>query len=256
MTHLVAVNSPLSFIFKLVYGMPATCVLADAALLSKAGIIPGCGGGSILFAIEEQRLMQGKFNDPATSALYADDITTLGPQAYQALTDALRPKELAKLRVLTTNRASVPSQFHSVVIPACRLLGGYIGEKSQATSMFAADVKERLIQLVKVTMNRDISHQTKWALIKTIELGIRWKFAATNPVFTIPHAPATDEAIAKAVFCLADGEPTHKSRTLVNNPVVVVWASSRLDNTRMRYSPSPLPKAGGHLRNSSKKSAE
>ena len=51
MARLVSVNSPLTFMFSMIYGSPATCMFGDAPLLSRTGVIPGCGGGS-----EERRV--------------------------------------------------------------------------------------------------------------------------------------------------------------------------------------------------------
>ena len=48
---------------------------------------------------------------------------------------------------------------------------------------------------------------------------MRWKFAATNPAITNAIASLVDDALAEAVFALADGTTTHKSRTLITLPI-------------------------------------
>jgi len=218
MSHLVGTNSPLAFLFALVYGFPAQCRFGKTMYQSKAGVIPGCGGGSILFALETHRLTLPSFHDPAVSAIYADDITTIGADAYRTACDVFAGKGLAKLRILAKNRSLVPAGMRNDISPAIRLLGGYIGDPAAAADLFAVDVKERLAQ-VSTVQHSSLSSQTKWALLKTINLGLKWKFAATHPDITRQHTQTVDEALAKAVFSLATGDPTHKSRTLLYTPI-------------------------------------
>ena len=216
--HPSAVNSPLAHIFHLAYSAPAACTLGGTTHYSRAGIIPGCGGGSILFAIETQRhIKPAMFTDPRISAIYADDVTVVGRETYDAAVCAYDPKELAKLRILAPEGTATDEE-RPYVKKATRLLGAYIGETPEATALFREDVNERLEKLSKV-IRSSLNCQTKWALLRTIELGLRWKFAATNHSITTSIAASVDDALAAAVFALADGTPNHKSRTLIYLPI-------------------------------------
>ena len=216
--HLSAINSPLAHIFHLAYSAPAACTLGGTTHYSRAGIIPGCGGGSILFAIETQRhIKPASFTDPRISAIYADDVTVVGREAYEAAVCAYHPKELAKLRILAP-QGTAADEERPYVKKAARLLGAYIGEITEATALLREDVNERLEKLSRV-IRSSLNCQTKWALLRTIELGLRWKFAATNPSITSSIAASVDDALAAAVFALADGTPNHKSRTLIYLPI-------------------------------------
>ena len=208
MQHLVDTNSPLTYFFAAIYGEPAACNFGAKCFRSSSGIIPGCGGGSLLFAIEMQRQTKTTFSDPKVSAMYADDIVMLGEDRYRDAERAVAPKKLAKLRAVSHGPLS--TTFRSARAPAIKLLGAYIGDVAEAQAMFQEDVQERLQQLTRIVTSQ-VSMQTKWALIRTVELGIRWKFAASNPQVTNVIASQVDDAIFVAITALTEGTPNHKS---------------------------------------------
>lgn len=206
-------GSPLARMFLFAYGSPATCALGSVIFRSRAGIIPGCGGGSILFALDTQRCMT---EIPRATrldlAVYADDITATSKAGFDAAIAALAPKTVSKIRVLSHSPDAHPS-----AVPAMRVLGGYLGDESVALQLFSEDIDARLATLNAVTL-APISCQAKWFMIRSIECGLRWKFAATQPSITSHLAEKIDDAIAAAIFSLANGLPTHKSRTLLYTP--------------------------------------
>jgi len=104
------------------------------------------------------------------SAIYADDITVTGCQHYEAAVEAYQPKALAKLRVLVPSGIA-PQQHQANVVRATRLLGAYIGDTVEATELFKHDIKERLGKLSAV-IRAPLNCQTKWAPLRTIELGL------------------------------------------------------------------------------------
>ena len=102
-----------------------------------------------------------------------------------------------------------------------RLLGGYIGEADAAAGLFREEIREKLSRLSEVASEKRLTLQARWAMMRSCEAGIRWKFMATHPKITAECAEYVDAYIAREIFALLpkDATPTHKSRSLVYLPL-------------------------------------
>lgn len=220
---LVNSHSPLALMFRMIYGTPAACSHGPLHLyFCGAGIIPGCGGASLLFAIDMHATLHS-VDAPTQMALYADDVTTTSIAKRAAVCAALAPRKLAKTVALHKDGAHVlPEDLRHFWRPAARVLGGYVGEVEAAAALLLEDIQARLAKIDKIINATDnqLTPQSKFAMMRSIELSIRWKWMATHPSITCRVAEFVDERLVRAIssLCVAGTHLNHKSRSLITTP--------------------------------------
>jgi len=212
----------LGHMFASVYSEPAVCIHGERTYSCAAGVIPGCGGAAMLFCLDlASSLRAARCVDPAASALYMDDATSIG-RNYEKLRAAVAPRALAKTVVLhKRGPGAVPAELRESWQPATRLLGAYVGDPAEASGLFAADVNAKLDKIEQCVLPAKVSAQAKWLMLRSVELGIRWKFASTKPSITASVAPSVDDRIVASVMHLCAGEATmtSMSRALIFLPI-------------------------------------
>jgi len=220
--HLAEKNSPLTFIFRLCYASPAIALHGSLKYTCGKGLLPGCGGASILYAIDTSfDIMRGELSNPSKSAIFADDVTSTDAATFSQISAALAPKKLSKIAVLCKEPNRVPSEFAGSRVRAMRLLGGFVGDEAEASKLFSDCVLDKLSTMRDVVSQPGLSIQARWAMLRSLEAGIRWRFMATAPNITMHDSQRIDDLIADYVFKLLprDAVPNHKSRTLLYIPL-------------------------------------
>ena len=160
---------------------------------------------------------------PQFMATFADDVTTNSLDQRQSLVAAIAPRHLAKTAILHKNGAdALPPELCSEWRPAARILGGYVGETTAARQLFHADIDQRLKTMDTIVRTDDscLSMQAKFAMIRSVELSIRWKWMATHPTITSAFAPEVDDRIAHVIskLCVDGATLTEISRSLISVP--------------------------------------
>jgi hypothetical protein len=157
-----------------------------------------------------------------TTAVYVDDVTCISIDTFTRIKAALAAsgKQLAKIVVLCRGGlAALPAELRAYWEPAMRLLGGHVGDHEAASTMFAAHIHEKL-QLIRIVQSAPMSLQSKFACLRSLDSGLRWKVMATSPAITAPTVAVIDDAVSSAVFssCIDGSIPTHKSKALITIP--------------------------------------
>jgi hypothetical protein len=219
-------HSPLALMFRAVYGTAAICSHGPHLYSAGSGILPGCGGASLLHAIDTSHDLRGADN-PRSSAIYADDITTTDLAAREVIHKRLAPKSIHATKSIILHKngpTALPLHVRHLWRPAARLLGGYIGDVDAAKQLFANDIAGRLETLATITQATDeqLSPQVKFCMIRSVEISIRWKYMASHPTVSAHSSMSVDDRLFDSLASLlpADVPPpsTHKSRTLLFTP--------------------------------------
>jgi hypothetical protein len=108
-------------------------------------------------------------DNPRTSAIYADDITTTDLAAREVVHKRLAPKSMHATKSIILHKngpTALPLHVRHLWRPAARLLGGYIGDVDAAKQLFANDIAGRLETLATITQATDeqLSPQVKFCV--------------------------------------------------------------------------------------------
>jgi ribonuclease HI len=232
-------NSPLFYMCRFVYGTPPLCKHSTYSYFSNDGMLPGCGGAAILHGIDTQNILRPVATSK-TTAVYVDDVTCISIDTFTRIKAALAAsdKQLAKIVVLCRGGlAALPAELRAYWEPAMRLLGGHVGDHEAASTMFAAHIHEKL-QLIRTVQSAPMSLQSKFACLRSLDSGLRWKVMATSPAITAPTVAVIDDAVSSAVFssCIDGSIPTHKSKALITIPTALGglgWTNYAQDSERI-----------------------
>jgi hypothetical protein len=232
-------NSPLFYMCRFVYGTPPLCKHSTYSYFSNDGMLPGCGGAAILHGIDTQNILRPVATSK-TTAVYVDDVTCISIDTFTRIKAALAAsgKQLAKIVVLCRGGlAALPAELRAYWEPAMRLLGGHVGDHEAASTMFAAHIHEKL-QLIRTVQSAPVSLQSKFACLRSLDSGLRWKVMATSPAITAPTVAVIDDAVSSAVFssCIDGSIPTHKSKALITIPTALGglgWTNYAQDSERI-----------------------
>jgi hypothetical protein len=103
--------------------------------------------------------------------------------------------------------------------------------------MFPAHIHAKL-QLIRTVQSAPMSLQSKFACLRSLDSGLRWKVMATSPAITAPTVAVIDDAVSSAVFssCIDGSIPTHKSKALITIPTALGglgWTNYAQDSERI-----------------------
>ena len=224
--ELARMKSPLVYLFIRIYGTssgpraPALVAPGLRKTLSK-GLLPGCGGAAIGFAI----YLDKKLGDTAHHEklyTFADDASASTAEAMQQLIGRVGPEHLAKFKAIHPDRTTIT--ISGVTFPcakASRVLGAYIGEPDAARTLFREHILNKLDELDRIVAETQLSVQARWHMANSAILGITWNFAATKPDITLPCAPEVDARVSTAIARLMPegATPSRKTGELNTLPI-------------------------------------
>ena len=203
-TYLSEKGSPLYLMFRFIYGAPPSCVWETMRIALHRGVLPGCAGAALTFAIDIQ-LALGPDVD-GTVMMFADDVCAGTPEALATVVNALDPDKLDKFVVVDpAGELGAEVQIGPRRVKTTRAakhLGGFVGDPTEAGKLLREHVMSKLRTLRKILEMEYVGLQAKWAMFNVVERALAWTFAATDPTVSAEVAPETDDMIW-SLFCAA-----------------------------------------------------
>ena len=225
LTELIRLKSPMAWLFARIYGHsngPTAPALVAPGLrhVLADGLLPGCGGAAIGFAMALDLRLKDTAACPDVYT-FADDASAANAGAMKKIIDKLGADNLAKFKAIHPTKTTI--KVAGVEFPctkATRVLGAFIGEQTTATELFREHIGTKLQELDKIVSEKELSIQARWHMLSSAILGITWAFAASKPAITLPCAPEVDKRVAAAVTRLLppDAVPSRKSGELNTLP--------------------------------------
>lgn len=204
---LAASRSPLAKFFKLVYGTTVPVVHGTNRFDANRGLIPGCGGASLLFAVACTIKLTNSRLTARDVGLYADDATGTSDEVIDELQKTMHPFKFAKRRKIKTDGTGTAET-------GGRLLGAYFDKASLEERV------DKCLALAHRVTTGPISAQARMALLLGVERSLRWTLLATSPDIASTLYDRVDTNMANAVLNIAlpGAQPTHKTSTLITLP--------------------------------------
>lgn len=194
-TTLFAAQSPLAPLFAFIYGQPPYLVCEGTRVALHRGVLPGCGGAAIAFAVDLSVAIGGVLPD---TKMYADDATCLTRDALAELIRRLGPEKLSKFVVIDPGidepGEMVVEGCTVQVVKAAKHLGAFVGEPDAAMALMKEYLEGKLAKLDRA-LSLDVSLQAKFQLFGVAERAMAWTFAATHPSITSGIGSWLDEEL-------------------------------------------------------------
>jgi hypothetical protein len=231
LVHERVANTPLAGITSLVLGAPAVLVGLGAPAAVDKGMLPGCGGAAVLFALAAAT--------PSEKIVFADDFATDARRAASAIQEyESLGFVVAKRRVIIppgcrdeAEARAIAKRLGAETATAGKYLGAAVGEVRGAAAILQEDVARRKAQLEEI-LAAPLSLQGRWAMAGAALKGLLWALAAASPAaaaFIDATAPTSaailaDDALRAAVLAFAGATPeaeTPDTRRLLYAPLRV-----------------------------------
>ena len=216
--HLAKIASPLYRLFRFVYGVPPSCVWESMRIQLHRGVLPGCGGAAITFAIDID-LALGEGHDAVE--MFADDVCTSSVRALARVAECLGNTKLDKF-VIVDPAGTLGQSVHLAgrdVAPvrAAKHLGAFVGEPVAAAALLREHAVSKLAAMRRMLELDGVSLQAKWAMFGVVERALSWTFAATHPSISSLVAHDVDATIWRmfaTAFLPQQASPSALSRPL------------------------------------------
>ena len=214
--------SPMHHLFRHIYAgtTPQTAPRMVGRCTSVAmteGVLPGCGGAAICFTLQHEDQLAAVAKRPDVKC-FMDDNTATTTEGMSEVIARIGPERLVKLLAIDSRGTNAqPIKIAGLTFPrvtAAKVLGAFIGEPNNAAKLMTEHVGKRLDLANTVVEHPQLTHQSKWSMMKAIIAGITWTFAATRPAVTHLVAEEVDQKIAQLTHKLGRGNAGQKSAEL------------------------------------------
>ena len=213
---------PATWIFWRSYGKPALLEVRGQLTQQSIGVLPGCGGASIAFAIDMHTIV-----DAIDVRLYADDATAINELEFRKFVASCTAagKSLAKALCISPNAPANAKPVNVCgldveVVPAARVLGAMLGKLEPAVSLLRDRVASKL-KVLDTIRDSEVTTQAKWQMTRSMERSITWD-ASANPTATFAEVSADIDAHMRkhftACFLPSGCHLEHKSVELLHTP--------------------------------------
>jgi hypothetical protein len=203
--------NPIRALFSLSYGAPfrfvysvGTQVLQE--FLVDDGVIPGCAGAALLFALATSNIRHDEMR------MFADDVAlacepTHTEQAWTTLQQLTAQWPLAKSKTFI-----IGGQLRGIpTVPAARYLGAYVGSTQAASALMIKGFAD-ITTIGRSVFRLAVPFQIKFAMLNVLVQRVAWRFGATEPSITEAAADNLDDILAEWLSTLAKAPLTPLAR--------------------------------------------
>ena len=215
-------NSPIAFLFNLMYGQRNALIHNRKVYLQEEGVLPGDGGAAIAFMIDLQiQLSEVPRNLRANVIPYMDDLIALDESAMAAAIKAIGANRLAKAKVIgKSKKKSITIEgLEMQIVPAAKHLGVIVGDAEKSEDIQHEMVK-RIQDKITTVINAKVSCQAKWKMIQSVVYSAQWKATAIHPTIFAGMAPRIDAIFTETLqhFIAPGAQLTNQSCMLQQLP--------------------------------------